>query len=95
MGSLNGSGNVGLTQLLLVDNLNKVKSGLVFGLRGEVMVSTGYNSENWYFGVSFINMSIVTQAPIKDRSISYDTGIYRINLVRRFKTKKPIKLLNP
>jgi hypothetical protein len=95
IGSINGSGNVGFTQLLLVDNENKVKSGLVLGLRSEILISTGYNSDRWYFGVSFINMSVVTQAPIPGRSIRYDTGMYRFNIVRRFATKKPIRLLNP
>lgn len=95
IGSVNGSGNVGFTQLLLVDNENKVNSGLVLGLRSEILISTGYNSDRWYFGVSFINMSVVTQAPIPGRSIRYDTGMYRFNIVRRFATKKPIRLLNP
>jgi hypothetical protein len=95
MGSLNGSVNIGFTHLLLADSDEKVKSGLVLGFRSEFLVSTGYNSDRWYFGVSFINMSIITQAPIPERSISYETGIYRINLVRRFSTKKPIRILNP
>jgi hypothetical protein len=95
MGSINGSVNIGFTRLILVDNANKVKSSLVFGVRSEIAVSTGYNSDRWYFGVSFINMSLATQSPIPDRSISYGTGIYRINFVRRFATKKPIRLLNP
>jgi hypothetical protein len=40
-------------------------------------------------------MSVSTQSPVPDRSISYSTGIYRINLVRKFATKKPIRVLNP
>jgi len=95
IGAINGSGNVGYTQLLLVDNEDKVKSGLVLGFRAEIFISAGYNSDRWYFGVSFTNMSVVTQAPIPDRTISYDTGMYRFNIVRRFATKKPIRLLNP
>lgn len=95
VGSVNGSVNIGFTQLLLVDDENKVKSGLVLGLRSDVLFSAGYNSDRWYFGFSFINLSIGTQAPVEDRSISYDTGMYRFNLVRRFGAKKPIKILNP
>ena len=95
MGSINGSGNIGFTQLHLVDNDDKVKSGSVLGLRSEILISTGYNSDRWYFGISFVNLSIVTQAPIAERSISYDTGMYRFNIVRRFSAKKPIRLLNP
>jgi hypothetical protein len=42
-----------------------------------------------------VNLSIATQAPIKERSISYDTGMYRFNLVRRIKNLKPVRILNP
>jgi hypothetical protein len=95
LASVNGSANIGFTQLLLVDNEDKIKSGSVLGLRSEILFSTGYNSDRWYFGVSFTNLSIVTQAPVSERSISYDTGMYRFNIVRRFATKKPLKILNP
>jgi hypothetical protein len=95
LGSINVSANIGFTQLQLVDNLNKLKSGLAFGFRSEMLISTGYNSDRWYFGVSFTNMSIMTQAPVSERSISYETGMYRFNIVRRFATKKPIRILNP
>lgn len=94
-GSINGSANVGFTQLLLVDNEDKMKSGLVLGFRSEIFFSAGYNSESWYFGFSFMNLSISTQAPVKERSISYDTGMYRFNLVKRIKNLKPVRLLNP
>lgn len=95
MGSLNGSGNIGFTRFLLVNSEEKVKSGVVFGLRAEVLLSAGYNSDRWYFGLSFINMSVTNQAPLPDRSINYDTGMFRFNIVRRFATKKPIRILNP
>jgi hypothetical protein len=95
MGSVNGSVNVGFTRLLPVDSEDKVKSGLVFGIRSELILSAGYNSDRWYFGLAFMNMSLENQAPIDERSISYETGMYRLNLVRRFGTKKPIKILNP
>jgi hypothetical protein len=95
MGSLNGSVNYGFTQLLLTDNEDKIKSGLVLGFRADLLLSAGYNSDRWYFGISYINMSLVTQAPIDERSISYETGMFRINFVRRFATKKPIRILNP
>jgi hypothetical protein len=95
MGSINGSANIGFTQLLLVDNEEKIKSGLVLGVRSDVLISSGYNSERWYFGFSYTNMSTVTQAPVSERSISYDTGMYRFNMVRRIATKKPIRILNP
>ncbi|NTV23926.1 MAG: serine hydroxymethyltransferase [Nanoarchaeota archaeon] len=74
---------------------DKIKSGLVLGLRSDLLISAGYNSDRWYFGISYINMALISQAPIEERSIGYETGMIRINLVRRFQTKKPIRILNP
>ena len=95
LGSINGSVNIGYTELHLVQNEDKIKSGTVAGLRTEVLLSAGYNSDRWYFGFTFFDMTIATQAPIDERSISYQTGMYRFNIVRRFATNKPIRLLNP
>jgi hypothetical protein len=95
LGALNGSGNLGFTRFLLVDNEEKIKSGAVFGLRAELLLATGYNSDRWYFGIAYFDMSMTNQAPLQDRTINYDTGMFRFNVVRRFATKKPIKFLNP
>lgn len=95
MGSLNGSGTLGFTQLLLAENEDKVKSGLALGFRADLILSAGYNSDRWYYGISYVNMALVTQAPVDERSISYETGMFRFNIVRRFSTKKPIRILNP
>ena len=95
LGILSGSLNMAFTQLHLVENEDRVKSGTVLGLRAEVLLSAGYNSDRWYFGLSYVNLYLWTQAPIDERAISYDTGMLRINLVRRFAAKKPIRILNP
>ena len=94
-GSINGAVNIGTTRLKLVDNEDKMKSGLVFGFRSEVLVSAGYNSSRWYFGISYVNMGLTNQAPLPERAMTYDTGMFRMNIVRRFATKKPLRLLNP
>ncbi len=94
-GSINGSLNLGFTRLRLLDYEEKMKSGPILGFRSEVLVSTGYNSALWYFGLSYVNTSLTNQAPLPDRSISYDTGMFRMNIVRRIHTNRPIKLLNP
>jgi hypothetical protein len=95
LGSINGSINLSYTQLHLVDNEDKIKSGTVAGFRTEFLISAGYNSDRWYYGVSFVDMNLVTQAPIDERTINFETGLFRVYVVRRFATKKPIKLLNP
>jgi hypothetical protein len=95
MGSANLCGNLGFTRLVDSDGGTKVKSGLTFGLRPEFIVSAGYNSARWYFGASFVNMIVMTQGPVNSSFVSYDTGMLRLNFVRRFATKKPVKILNP
>lgn len=94
-GSLNGSLNAGFTRLRLVEEDEKVKSGMILAVRTEFLISGGYNSDRWYFGVSYVNLSLSNAAPIPDCSISFDTGMFRMNVVRRIATKKPIKVLNP
>jgi hypothetical protein len=94
-GSINGALNAGFTRLQPVDDEDKIKSGLIAGFRTEVLISAGYNSSRWYFGMSYMNMGITNQAPLPDCSISYDTGMFRMNVVRRFHTRQPIRLLNP
>jgi hypothetical protein len=95
LGSINGSINLAFTQLHLVDSEEDVKSGLAAGLRSDILLSAGYNGDRWYFGISYIDLALATQAPIDERTVSYNTGMFRINLVKRFATKKPIRLLNP
>jgi hypothetical protein len=95
LGSVNGSVNLAYTQLHLVQHDDKIKSGTVVGLRSEILISAGYNSDRWYLGLSFVDMNLVTQAPIDERSINFETGLFRFNIVRRFATKKPIRILNP
>lgn len=94
MGSANLCANLGFTRLVNGED-EKVKSGLTFGLRPEIIASAGYNSDRWYFGASFSNMIVMTQGPVDRSYISYDTGVCRLNFVRRFATKKPVKILNP
>lgn len=94
-GSVNGSLNIGSTKLILMEKEEAIGSGMVLTLRTEFLISGGYNSHRWYVGVSYVNLALSNQAPLPNCSLSFDTGIFRMNLVRRFATKKPIKLLNP
>jgi hypothetical protein len=95
LGSINGSLNLAFTRLHLIESEDEVKSGLVAGLRSDILLSAGYNGDRWYFGISYMDLTIQTQAPINERTVSYNTGQFRINLVKRFATKKPLRLLNP
>lgn len=94
-GSINGSFNTGYTQLMLLESEHRYKSGINLGYRVEVLVSAGYNSPKHYAGFSYVNMAQQSQAPLPGRTASFNTGMFRINLVRRFTTQKPVRLLNP
>ncbi len=94
-GAVTGTGSIGLTTLRLVEEDTKVKSGTVLGVRAELLLSAGYNSERWYVGLSYVNLAQTNQAPLPEKNIGFDTGVFRINMVRRIPTKKPIRLLNP
>jgi hypothetical protein len=94
-GSINGSLNAGFTRLRVIDEDEKLKSGMILAFRTEFLISGGYNSHRWYFGLSYVNLALTNDAPLSNCSISYDTGMFRMNVVRRIATKKPIKLLNP
>jgi hypothetical protein len=94
-GALNGTGSIGVTSLRLTEEDTKVKSGTVLGIRIEILLSAGYNSERWYFGLSYVNLAQSNQSPLPEKSIGFDTGVFRINVVKRFTPAKPIKLLNP
>jgi hypothetical protein len=94
-GSVNGSGNLGVTSFRLSESEEEVNSGTILGVRAEVLVSAGYNSSRWYFGVSYVNLSQSNQAPLPDKSVGFETGMFRMNIVRRFSTSRPIRILNP
>lgn len=53
----------------------------------------GYNSERFYAGFSVLGIFIRNQSPVPDAWLGYDTGLFRINLVYRFRLKKDMRLL--
>jgi hypothetical protein len=42
-----------------------------------------------------VNLSQSNQAPLPDKSVGFETGMFRMNIVRRFSTSRPIRILNP
>jgi len=70
-------------------------SGLAFGLTSSSRISLGFNSHDYYFGVSYIYFTMSNLTGGYGDWFSYSTGNVRINFVKRFRLKKPIKILRP
>jgi hypothetical protein len=71
------------------------KSGLTVNFITVPRFAFGYNSSKWCFDISYNNLSQQNQSPYDSDWIQFDTGNFRINIVRRFHMKKPVKILNP
>jgi hypothetical protein len=70
--------------------------GLTAGFTSSTRISLGFNSHDYYVGLSLIHftMSNLTGGGYGDR-FTFSTGNLRINFVKRFRLKKPIKALRP
>ena len=69
--------------------------GLTLGLTSMSRISLGYNSNDYYVGLSATNFTLRTMVWGPDDWFSYNTGNIRLNLVKRFRLKRPIKILRP
>jgi hypothetical protein len=77
------------------DYAESTTSGLTVNVILVPRLAFGYNSEKWCFDISYNNLSQRNQSPYDQDWIQFDTGNFRINIVRRFHLKNPIKILNP
>lgn len=73
----------------------RVSSGLALGINNTTRISLGYNSAYYYVGVSFHRFSMGNRAGEEREWLGYSTGNIRFNVVKRFITKRSIKLLRP
>ena len=71
------------------------RSGLTAGMTTSTRISLGYNSNDYYVGLSFIHLSMNNLAGGYGDWFSYSTGNIRLNFVKRFRLKRPIKVLRP
>ncbi len=72
-----------------------LSKGFSVGLTNNTKISLGFNSRRYYLGVSFSRFSMTTMAGSNRDWLSYHTGHIRINLVRRIRLKRSIKVLRP
>lgn len=71
------------------------ESGLNVNFISAPRLALGYNSAKWCVDLSYNNISQRNQSPYDNDWIQFDTGNFRVNIVRRFHLKKPVKFLNP
>jgi len=57
-------------------------------------VAAGYNNARFYAGISYLGNFIRNQTPVPGANLGYDTGMYRLNIVYRFRLKKDYRLLS-
>ena len=72
-----------------------LRAGLSMGFTNSTRISLGYNNPNYYVGLSFISFSMNNRVGADGEYIGYRTGSIRFNIVKRFITKRPIRILRP
>ncbi|MCP4312596.1 MAG: DUF4421 domain-containing protein [Bacteroidetes bacterium] len=70
-------------------------SNLTIGFNNSTRISFGYNSKDYYVGLSYIHLRMANRVTGGGEWMGYNTGNIRVNFVKRFITKRPIKLLRP
>ncbi|MEN8155362.1 MAG: DUF4421 family protein [Bacteroidota bacterium] len=70
-------------------------SRFTVGFNNSTRISFGYNSKSYYVGMSFISFSMTNRVGHEGNWMGYNTGNIRFNIVKRFITKRPIKILRP
>jgi hypothetical protein len=69
-------------------------SKYTLGLTNSMLVSLGYNNNRYYVGLSYVRLSVTNM--VGDGGwLGYNSGSLRFNVVRRFITKRPIRILRP
>ena len=70
-------------------------SNFTVGMTSSSRVSLGYNSHHYYVGLSWIHFTMRNRVGDQGNWFAYTTGNIRLNFVRRFNLKRPIKILRP
>jgi hypothetical protein len=70
-------------------------SGLTGGINNHNRVSMGYNKNDFYIGVSWVQFNMGNTCGYRKGWFRYSSGNIRINVVRRFRLHRSIKVLRP
>ena len=68
---------------------------LTVGMTSSYRISLGYNSNSYYVGLSAIRFSMKNMVWDEADWFTYVTGNIKLNVVKRFRLKRPIKILRP
>jgi hypothetical protein len=85
----------GLSQVHYTPDSHTLSRGITLGLTNTTKISMGFNTANYYFGLSVSHFWMGTRAESYRDWFAYSTGHIRINFVKRFKLSRSIKILRP
>jgi len=89
VGGLSGGGSWAYTSE--VDEADRSGFTAAGNLTGRIAI--GYNSRKVFVGVSYLGILVRNQSPIPQTWLGYNTGMFRLNVVYRFKLKKDLRFL--
>lgn len=90
VGGLSGGGSWAYTE----EKDEADRSGFTVAGNLTGRVALGYNSRRVYVGVSYLGILIRNQSPVPQTWLGYNTGMFRFNIVYRFKLKKDLRFLS-
>lgn len=90
VGGLSGGGSWAYTST--ADEVDRSGFTVAGNLTGRIAL--GYNSKRVFVGVSYLGILIRNQSPIPQTWLGYNTGMFRFNLVYRFRLKKDYRILS-
>jgi hypothetical protein len=70
------------------------KSGVTVAGNLTGRVALGYNSKRFFAGLSYLGIFVRNQSPISRTWLGYDTDVFRLNVVYRFRLKKDLRFLS-
>jgi hypothetical protein len=71
------------------------RSGLSWGINNHNRVSMGFNRNDFYIGLSWIQFNMSNNYGYQQGWFRYSTGNVRLNVVKRFRLHRSIKILRP
>jgi len=90
VGGLSGGGSWAYTSTK--DEADRSGFTVAGNLTGRIAL--GYNSKRFFVGVSYLGILIRNQSPVPETWLGYNTGMFRFNVVYRFRLKKDLRILS-
>jgi len=89
VGGLSGGGSWAYTS----ESDEADRSGVTVAGNLTGRIAIGYNSKKVFVGVSYLGILIRNQSPVPQTWLGYNTGMFRFNVVYRFRLKKEMRIL--